>query len=397
MSAGYHPADGKIVSGRGEGDYVYCFNDTFPIRLKYDRLDFKDSILFGSGWHGSDGTYLWNGPAESKVYFEKNKKDTFNPLTVARIEILASTTTGPSASNFVKGTLLAGVAVGAAAAMTTMGSQHTVKVTWRDDVGSKESIISFNNSTGFQNFIGKLGSLLNQPNEATPAISSPATSSADEILKFKKLMDEGIITQAEFDAKKKQLLGLENAVINSSEANDPEYYSVILTNYHDWKFAAIKTYMKYRSCDMSVAEQIVESAPFEIMGTTSKSEAEEVAKMFSSAGSTVEIKQPKSDGSFVVTTFKSKYETDEDQPKAEAIDLEAKYKDPEVGDISVSKLFENPGDYKDSDKIREDIKKTIAIKEEKKSTVKFVILFMLFIVIPLMVVMFSLMNCAGCL
>lgn len=33
-------------------------------------------------------------------------------------------------------------------------------------------------------------------------------SSADEILKFKQLLDAGIITQEEFDAKKKQLLGL---------------------------------------------------------------------------------------------------------------------------------------------------------------------------------------------
>lgn len=33
-------------------------------------------------------------------------------------------------------------------------------------------------------------------------------SSADEIAKFKKLLDDGVITQEEFDAKKKQLLGL---------------------------------------------------------------------------------------------------------------------------------------------------------------------------------------------
>ena len=31
---------------------------------------------------------------------------------------------------------------------------------------------------------------------------------ADEILKFKSLMDAGILTQEEFEAKKKQLLGL---------------------------------------------------------------------------------------------------------------------------------------------------------------------------------------------
>nr|WP_245184892.1 MULTISPECIES: SHOCT domain-containing protein [Lactobacillus] len=31
---------------------------------------------------------------------------------------------------------------------------------------------------------------------------------ADELVKLKKLLDENIITQDEFDAKKKQLLGL---------------------------------------------------------------------------------------------------------------------------------------------------------------------------------------------
>jgi len=33
-------------------------------------------------------------------------------------------------------------------------------------------------------------------------------SQADEILKFKNLMDQGIITEEEFQAKKKQLLNL---------------------------------------------------------------------------------------------------------------------------------------------------------------------------------------------
>ena len=34
------------------------------------------------------------------------------------------------------------------------------------------------------------------------------TSDADEIMRFKNLLDGGIITQEEFDAKKRQLLGL---------------------------------------------------------------------------------------------------------------------------------------------------------------------------------------------
>ena len=36
----------------------------------------------------------------------------------------------------------------------------------------------------------------------------PQASGADEIKKYKELLDMGIITQEEFDAKKKQLLGL---------------------------------------------------------------------------------------------------------------------------------------------------------------------------------------------
>ena len=41
-------------------------------------------------------------------------------------------------------------------------------------------------------------------------VSVPAaeTSSADELRKYKQLLDEGVITEEEFEAKKKQLLGL---------------------------------------------------------------------------------------------------------------------------------------------------------------------------------------------
>jgi uncharacterized membrane protein len=39
-------------------------------------------------------------------------------------------------------------------------------------------------------------------------VSIQQTSSADELKKYKELLDQGIITQEEFDAKKKQLLGL---------------------------------------------------------------------------------------------------------------------------------------------------------------------------------------------
>ena len=52
-------------------------------------------------------------------------------------------------------------------------------------------------------------SLIEDGEEATlsPAVTT-TPSAADELKKFKELLDMGVITQEEFDAKKKQLLGL---------------------------------------------------------------------------------------------------------------------------------------------------------------------------------------------
>lgn len=44
--------------------------------------------------------------------------------------------------------------------------------------------------------------------QTVPAAQEVSASAADEILKFKQLMDAGVISEDEFDAKKKQLLGL---------------------------------------------------------------------------------------------------------------------------------------------------------------------------------------------
>ena len=41
-----------------------------------------------------------------------------------------------------------------------------------------------------------------------PQVQIQQNSSADEILKYKNLLDMGVITQEEFEQKKKQLLGL---------------------------------------------------------------------------------------------------------------------------------------------------------------------------------------------
>lgn len=50
---------------------------------------------------------------------------------------------------------------------------------------------------------------IEQYTEPSPSIAPGAQISvADEISKLKRLLDDGVLTQAEFDGKKKQLLGL---------------------------------------------------------------------------------------------------------------------------------------------------------------------------------------------
>lgn len=50
--------------------------------------------------------------------------------------------------------------------------------------------------------------MANPQESAVPVQPAQPVSAADEIMKFKGLLDAGVITQEEFDAKKKQLLGL---------------------------------------------------------------------------------------------------------------------------------------------------------------------------------------------
>ena len=47
-----------------------------------------------------------------------------------------------------------------------------------------------------------------QKSHERSTVITQSQSNAEELAKFKKLVDDGIITQEEFDAKKKQLLGL---------------------------------------------------------------------------------------------------------------------------------------------------------------------------------------------
>lgn len=79
-------------------------------------------------------------------------------------------------------------------------------------IGTSSGLISFwriKNRDAIHAVLSNL--LIERQNKvaATPVIKQEIPqSNADELKKFKELLDSGIITQEEFDAKKKQLLGL---------------------------------------------------------------------------------------------------------------------------------------------------------------------------------------------
>ena len=112
---------------------------------------------------------------------------------------------------------MVGNAIGGTAGAVLLGNKGPKPINSRDVVHDTRAVslrvpnqVSLNFSYGDYNTF-----LLVIPEKAATAISAPketktaeVVSSADEIVKYKKLLDDGIITQEEFNAKKKQLLNL---------------------------------------------------------------------------------------------------------------------------------------------------------------------------------------------
>lgn len=98
-------------------------------------------------------------------------------------------------------------------------TEMNVKITLKDSYATnvyayicgkvKKSSINYTNyKKQAQLIVSELQLIIDQNKKTESLSSAQPVSAADEILKFKQLLDSGIITQEEFEAKKKQLLGL---------------------------------------------------------------------------------------------------------------------------------------------------------------------------------------------
>lgn len=160
----------------------------------------------------------------NKVYLHKSKfladiNISLDKNSVAAYEVVDEQTKTSATSAIARGavgTVLLGP-IGIAAALSAKKTGlHTLSITFKD---GKNSLIAVDTDT-----YNDLTKLLYgcTPNNAEPqeaeAVQQSATvqevgnsnqiDAAAEIAKFKKLLDDGAITQAEYEAKKKQLLGL---------------------------------------------------------------------------------------------------------------------------------------------------------------------------------------------
>lgn len=80
---------------------------------------------------------------------------------------------------------------------------HTISGGAFDAAGDENSLV-FTNEQAYEIAL----QIKKYVEDYTESNRSATVSTADEIRKLKALLDEGILTQAEFDAKKKQLLGI---------------------------------------------------------------------------------------------------------------------------------------------------------------------------------------------
>ncbi len=114
------------------------------------------------------------------------------------------------ASGAAAGLLIGGVKGAIVGGMLTSGS---TKAWWIEMELKDESVRYFRLSRDSDNGVflkwaNKHGVKVEAAKLPETSADETDTSSADEIRKYKELLDDGIITEEEFEAKKKQLLGI---------------------------------------------------------------------------------------------------------------------------------------------------------------------------------------------
>lgn len=194
---------------------LVAFNPTEKVTSGFMSMSFDDkNKMFAIKPNATTPEYKGKyEELQSYELIENNKVKTKSGLGKA---IAGGVIAGPAG-------MIAGAVIGKGQQGPTVINSLSVKVTLKNGTyyplifiskttksDSLTAKVALTNVSKLTNKLNKIISSTETTQQIEQSLSAPQTSSsaADEIRKFKDLLDDGIITQEEFDAKKKELLGL---------------------------------------------------------------------------------------------------------------------------------------------------------------------------------------------
>ena len=193
-------AIGKIVKGDFINKYVAKWDDTQWVIVP--AASFDHDIWLG-GWKYKDP--VWGKGKITGL----NELYIISENTVDHYVEIGSQQQGPNGMSMIKGTIIGGVGLGLAAGAASATTISDVAFYMKDGTSF---IVHFTNGQGWQELKAALFNLPMSEGGTPDAVQQqpvpPQKSPVEQIKEYKILLDDGIITQEEFDAKKKQLLGL---------------------------------------------------------------------------------------------------------------------------------------------------------------------------------------------
>lgn len=227
----------KEIGSRANDDWMKTVYTVVPENCKttvtVTGSNIRDIRAYGFGLKKGRTYYIWKDKEDLKFFpAAKSFNNEDNTLkTVPLSSILFYETTGERYHETkisggggrrvsVTGAVV-GKAVGGTAGAVLLGNKGAKPVTSRDVVHDNRAValrfpnqmfinFAFQDYTVFRMVIPEKDSAAVTQKKTAPQkkAETPSVSAADEIAKYKKLLDDGAITKEEFELKKKQLLNL---------------------------------------------------------------------------------------------------------------------------------------------------------------------------------------------
>ena len=179
---------------------------TIPIKEKF-RLHSEYIVFdYGNGWNH---LFSWGSYTKFFVMFVLGSASLLAGIVSGIIYLANRTCELQITENSVKGKTLFGKEV--VLPLYMISAYSTRKLLSTVSVATASGITKFSLIENYKEVGDVLSQLINQRQKNTQVDSAPASTnsnSLDDLVRLKSLLDSGIITQEEFEAKKKQLLGL---------------------------------------------------------------------------------------------------------------------------------------------------------------------------------------------